>query len=679
MTPLPYSIHLECPKRPRAAHLVHILYKKSMPPRGLNYKAIIALAVVVFLLFYYLSTTDNFFNDFVNSNTEKSHIGAKRTGTFKTAGTDGSCPLPLLDPWDKAVLKYVNPQANPMAGCKVTYEPRTYLTLTGHLWVKKTRNESLANDTCFYRCKHSVSDKELYTSNWTIIDKQNGSQPNCDLMEVKCESQDTGTQTYKFEHLQIVEKPPNPKKAKIGSFDVHMIIIDSVSMSHFLRTLPQTANYIQNEMGAVLFPHLNKIADGSRFNSYGILIGEQLEVVTFNDQGQTKLGKHGDQICKEPVDNRTLFSDFKREGYKTLHFEDSANTIFVYPDCNGFDKNEIDHNMRPFVLPFNGPKKYKDKEMFDNLVKYQCKEPHDYVLQSLSQFVKAYKSEPKFSLSWMVYLSHDDMDTMFHVDEQFRNWFDQHRKELSNSFVFFMGDHGQKITKFGRTPIGQIEKKNPFFSIILPEKLRKNKELVEQLRINSKQLITQYDMHASLRDILEQSYSWSEKTTFVNLPPYESPNKKKPLLGSSIFRSLKQPRNCDNLSFHSCIACLVNDTDLLERVAQLVVDQMNKALNESAEHAEKCVQLTVDKEGIKKLNMQVFDPDENGRQVIRAELKVLPSGGFYDTFAEKTGDKIKLMVDKFPRLDRYEEQTKCSSPSYLKNYCYCKDLLKKKS
>lgn len=62
-------------------------------------------------------------------------------------------------------------------------------------------------------------------------------------------------------------------KPKIGSYDVHLIVLDGVSHSHFLRALPDTARYLQTEMNAILFPHLNKVGFNSRPNVYGFMLG----------------------------------------------------------------------------------------------------------------------------------------------------------------------------------------------------------------------------------------------------------------------------------------------------------------------------------------------------------------------------------------------------------------------
>lgn len=68
-----------------------------------------------------------------------------------------------------------------------------------------------------------------------------------------------------------------------------------------------------------------------------------------------------------------------------------------------------------------------------------------------------------------------------------------------------MGDHGSHVDEIFKTPVGQMEVNNPAFVLVLPEKLRSNKNLMNQLNVNSKQLLTHYDLHSTLADIAQVS------------------------------------------------------------------------------------------------------------------------------------------------------------------------------
>lgn len=78
--------------------------------------------------------------------------------------------------------------------------------------------------------------------------------------------------------------------------------------------------------------------------------------------------------------------------------------------------------------------------------------------------------------------------------------------QLSNSFIFFMSDHGNNIDLIVDYPLGKLESNNPFLSIIVPGSLRSNTDLMEQLSANSKQLITHYDVYATLLELSEVDF-----------------------------------------------------------------------------------------------------------------------------------------------------------------------------
>lgn len=50
---------------------------------------------------------------------------------------------------------------------------------------------------------------------------------------------------------------------------------------------------------------------------------------------------------------------------------------------------------------------------------------------------------------------------------------------FQNSFLIVMGDHGHRFDPIRRTAVGQLEERLPYFSISLPEELRKNRSDID--------------------------------------------------------------------------------------------------------------------------------------------------------------------------------------------------------
>jgi hypothetical protein len=108
--------------------------------------------------------------------------------------------------------------------------------------------------------------------------------------------------------------------------------------------------------------------------------------------------------------------------------------------------------------------------------------------------------------------------------------------------------------------LGELEDNNPFLYIIVPENLRNNTSLMNRLRNNSQNLISPFDLYASALDIAKSAHEWDSKTSFNE--PAKPVNDRK-LIGSSIFRPMKQPRTCTNIHipWDFCI-CYVKSVDL---------------------------------------------------------------------------------------------------------------------
>jgi hypothetical protein len=64
-----------------------------------------------------------------------------------------------------------------------------------------------------------------------------------------------------------------------------------------------------------------------------------------------------------------------------------------------------------------------------------------------------------------------------------------------------MGDHGGRVGDIRNTEVGEFEENNPFLFVILPEILRSNKDLIDQLQINSKTILSHYDLYATFLEI----------------------------------------------------------------------------------------------------------------------------------------------------------------------------------
>uniref|UniRef100_A0A915E0G2 Uncharacterized protein n=1 Tax=Ditylenchus dipsaci TaxID=166011 RepID=A0A915E0G2_9BILA len=461
------------------------------------------------------------------------------------------CRLPAKDPWNKEILPYLNPlDPGPVAKCKLKFEEVTQFDyaqgLDGvqHLSI---RDKFVTNvKRCDYRCLTPVSDHKFKTGKWTQL--KDPVQPRCDVFEGRNEDQ-----------LKDPSQPP--LQANNSGFGVQIIVLDSVSRSQFHRAMQKTVYLLREEMNAISFDYLNKVGENSKPNGCAFLMGRQVRT-----------------IPRSPINSKAEPADKGQAGYKTMMAEDWAAGVFNWPNCKGFTTTPMDHYMKRYFWPFQlrlTQKAGKGKEfVYENFNGKRCLEAHSHLLDYFRQFVEVYDDvSKKFSVIWMSDLAHNHPNHLYHADHFFYQLFRGLQSKLDNTFLFVMGDHGNRFGKLRATATGTMEDNNPALFVVLPRQLRHNSALRAVLESNAKQLISHYDLYATLVEISQMQRDWDENYR----PKQEGQH------GLSLLHKL-QPRNCPSLKipFDYC-QCEWNYTEitsdqLADKLVWAAVDKLNQDL-----------------------------------------------------------------------------------------------------
>ncbi|KAH7705058.1 Protein K03A11.4 [Aphelenchoides avenae] len=582
------------------------------------------------------------------------------------------CKLPKLDPLDASILEYLDPTYRPMASCNVTFGPKTRIRNRRVELIPELSNGTIG---CEFRCHYPKDDYHARLGRWLDISKR----PDCDVVEVRC--RDDSNVFYEYVHTQIFV-PRRAVEAKPASHaggrsfsrpaDVHLLILDAVSSTQFIRSMPKSLRFLEEEMGAINFRHVSKVADNSRPNAYALFFGKQ------------PLTDEEWEYCRKPLDDEPFVGfEFKRRGYKTMMAEDWALGAFTWSNCKGFNRTPVDHYMHPLQLLYDrtradrGPTT-EQKKWRDKLIKEQCRGIHLYLLDYLKDFIDAYPDEPKFSITWMTDLAHDNVNGLYQMDETFLRFLEQYKEKLNNAFFYVMGDHGSRLDAIRATKLGKIEVNNPAMVLAVPERLRKHRKLMANVEANSRHLMTHHDTHATLINIAREGAGITANSPFDHL---DTSAWDIALLGESYLYpfNLTVPRTCQNqrvpLEYCICQNRMQNVTSekqpLAKRMARFVVGTINDFLrNNSA--LDVCRTLSRDPWSTATL-LHLMD-----KEVYRITLKTRPNHGLYETHVKVMNESIKgealsIVARKVARLDAYDAQSKCISAYDVRPFCYCRN------
>uniref|UniRef100_A0A7E4UYT3 Sulfatase domain-containing protein n=1 Tax=Panagrellus redivivus TaxID=6233 RepID=A0A7E4UYT3_PANRE len=571
------------------------------------------------------------------------------------------CELPRLNPWDSSITRFLRPDDKPKP-CKPTVKQLTKLengTLTTENLDKVT--------ACAYRCLYPINDYDLRYGDWINI--TDPITPDCDVMETKCFDKMITRPSYKpfyqFMHAQVYRNEtadPVETEEKPNVPDVYVVIIDSVSHSAFVRTLPRTYHELMANYEAIQFPHLNKVSLNSRPNALAMFLGKSNRDI---EKSPISAGYTSDfqnnSDCRQPLDNdQWIGNRFKAAGYTTMMNDDWALGPMNWPSY-------ASESFRPFQLKIEG-RRYANGKIRRNVHGGVCKESFEMLMDYLDGFITAYPDKPKFTITWNVNIAHNDNNRLYHADNFFYEFFRKNEERMNNSFVFVLGDHGARFGGIRRTSLGNIEDNNPFLLLSLPWSLRRNAQISSTVRENAHQLITHYDLYATFVDIAR---------------PKSNTNSSKLIMhGSSLLRPLPQPRTCDRLrvpfEFCSCLHIKTklpaNDT-FGKGAALKMIDQMNGVIKTEPSIKDICTPFKLHPN--ETIVVEQFEPEGN-LTLFQVTFSVVPGDGRFWGYVGREGEKgnVQILSARFPRVNSYAKTAECAKGSAFAAYCYCNSLTK---
>lgn len=281
------------------------------------------------------------------------------------------------------------------------------------------------------------------------------------------------------------------------------------------------------------------------------------------------------------------------------------------------------------------------------------------------------------------------------IDQDLKDFLNTSHSEglFNRTVVFVLGDHGNRIDKFRQTDVGRIEDRMPMVSVVLPrwaDKVYPNWRGV--LKKNSKRLLSSYDLHGTLLEILstlkepggknvQKDFELKKlKESGLDVRWAEHFSAKSP--GLSLFRPVPTTRSCEDAGIPSWFCVCESDHEPLKvddkrsvKAAKTVVDHFNRFILRGLSQCAKQELVTVQSAMLirnshlpSQYRVQVMFVTEPGNGVFEANVEMSNVGG----------SERSTVVGELLRVNRYGSQADCLSPALrfnstiLRGVCYCK-------
>ncbi|EDW16567.2 uncharacterized protein LOC6575088 [Drosophila mojavensis] len=434
--------------------------------------------------------------------------------------------------------------------------------------------------------------------------------------------------------------------------------IDSMSRMNFQRTMPQMHKFLRGENWHELQGY-NKMGDNTFPNLMAILTG-------FNNSRSMSVCRpkavSGMDAC--PL----LWKDYKELGYTTAYAEDWGRFATFNYNKKGFVKPPTDYYPRPLVLAIE---KELKKALVSN-VPYCVGRRHyaEYIYDYAIQFTKVHKNESTFGMFWTNSFSHNNFSLPSSMDVKMLEYMHSLQRVgiFEKSIVIFFSDHGMRFGPLRNLHSGFLEERMPIFYIWLPNWFKaKYPEFVHNLQLNRNRLTSPYDIHATLKHILQL------ETPLADLPRPEACS-----TCHSIFYEVAESRDCSDAGIedHWCTCHTLKNSSRSEIHIKEIAQQLIAATNaylQANNLTDICQTLKLS--NIESVQRKVsVQPKEFESYLVRYEAK--PENALFEasTDWDKRTQLISINVSDISRLDAYSELSKCVDDSIAKKFCICFDM-----
>ncbi|XP_031351112.1 uncharacterized protein LOC116176608 isoform X2 [Photinus pyralis] len=579
-------------------------------------------------------------------------IGYRENSGSFVIKTEG-CRMPYIDPFDSSIRRYIfterkitcNKNKPPLMDANFT---SIYL-LHNSLGAYKVTN--LSSLECCYSPFHRVDpssnqdDSQISYSKCVYFNQS--ALITDEFVRVSCTFNKTEIYKDFFAFVPIKPNVANFSKSQFKKLNVLIIGLDSVSRLNFHRQMPNTAQTLQS-IGAIEFLGYNKIADNTFPNLAPVLTG-----MTHKELVNTCWRKRSDRFDK----CKFIWSNYSKSNYATAFAEDSVWMDYYWGSFDYAAEKQIGNDMA-----LQAPQCVGSRPIYQTLLRY---------IQQFTQVMKQH-SIPWFGLFWSSSLSHNFLNKPKLGDEAFVKLFKEleRRGILQDTVLIYMSDHGMRWGPIRTTYQGRMEERLPFLFIALPKVYREtHHQASANLNRNSKRLTSPFDLHETLKDLLDP-YSLSQEVLTARVLKRNGTHR-----GYSLFEPIPDNRTCATagISSHWCTcqkSVAVNaNSSIVNNATKFIVQYINNQLKGYAA----CAKLALFEISNAHLHT-ASDQLKGGTEDYTIVFRTRPGDGHFEATVRRNLRRKESpfeVVGTISRINLYGSQSVCITDFHLKLYCYC--------
>ncbi len=478
----------------------------------------------------------------------------------------------------------------------------------------------------------------------------------------------------------FVKPPPLPQKPDVDSteenvgknvtkMNVLIFGLDAMSRNNFIRTFPDSHDYLLNSLNAVDMEMYNKIGDNSMPNLGPFLTN--LPVVGDDEENLKCEVNYSFDTCP------FIWNHFKKAGYLTSYTDDDRRLGLFHYLKNGFKRPPTDYYLRPF---WSAADKHigTGKLLFSKM----CCGPRlsfevmvDYV-KKLTSEVTIHKNRNLFQFIWSSSVTHDFLNAGYLLDThflEFLKWL-QNGGHLNNTLLIVMGDHGARWGPIRSYYQGQLKERLPAMYLVFPPWFRQKYQKANQnLLGNRKRLVTVWDLHQTLLDLLHLD----EQVKDHVLPLREASEEHSP--GISLFLPISKERTCKTAAIpdsyctcnHQVTQVDTKDEDVIYG-ANFAVEMINKWLSSDKKFDKLCAKLELKR--IMNAGKASFG-NSTIWQGYQINFETVPGEGQFEALVVHDtmlmAKRNWTVSGKILRTNLHGNQSWCVDDRKAKLYCYC--------